>query len=133
MPVFESTEKMYDALGEVLSAITDDPEISKKFYEKNINIRFVYNNPDGEIWVMHGDEKPYVMTGPSDIKADVEMWISGDDAHAFWLKKLNLPVAMAKRKVKSKGPTTKVLALLPLLKPAYEKYPSICKEKGIPT
>jgi hypothetical protein len=132
MPVFESTEKMYDVLGGALSAITDDPAISKKFNEKNINVRFVYNNPSGEIWVMHGDEKPYVLTGPSGIKADVEMWISGDDSHAFWLKKLNLPVAMAKRKVKSKGPTTKVLALLPLLKPAYEKYPSICKEKGIP-
>ena len=132
MPVFESTEKMYDVLGAVLSSITEDPEISKKFNDKNINVRFVYNNPSGEIWVMHGETKPSVMTGPTEVKADIEMWISGDDAHAFWLKKLNLPVAITKRRVKSKGTITKVLALLPLLKPAYAKYPSICKEKGIP-
>lgn len=131
MPVFESTEKMYDVLGTVLSSITEDPEISRKFNEKEINVRFVYNNPSGEIWILHGDE-PSVVTGPTDAKADVEMHLSGDDAHAFWLKKLNLPVAITKRKVKAKGPTTKVLSLLPLLKPAYKRYPSICEEKGIP-
>jgi len=133
MPVFESTEKMYDVLGTVLSSITEDEAISKKFNDKKINVRFVYNNPDGEIWILHGEEEPSVVTGPVDAKADIEMYISGDDAHAFWLKKLNLPVAITKRRVKAKGPTTKVLSLLPLLKPAYQSYPSICKEKGIST
>ena len=132
MPIFESTEQMYDVLGTVLSSITEDPVVSKKFNEKNINVRFVYHDPSGEIWVLHGEDEPSVVTGPTDVKADVEMWLSGDDAHLFWLKKLNLPVAITKRKVKSKGPTTKVLALLPMLKPAYAKYPAICKEKGIP-
>lgn len=132
MPIFETTERMYDVLGGLLSALTDDPVIAKKFADKNINVRFIYHNPDGEIWLLNGGGKPAVHVGPTDAKPDIEMWLSGDDAHAFWLKKLNLPVAITKRRVKSKGPTTKVLALLPLLKPAYEKYPSICKEKGLP-
>jgi len=45
----------------------------------------------------------------------------------------DLPVALTKKKVSAKGPMAKVLALLPLLTPAYEAYPGLAKEKGLPT
>ncbi len=133
MPIFESTEKMYEILGGLFQLLADDPEVGPKANEENINIRFIINDPDGEIWLLHGDPKPVVVTGECDAKPDIEMWISGDDCHAFWLQKLSLPVALAKKKVKAKGPMAKVLGLLPLLKPAYENYPKICEREGLPT
>lgn len=133
MPIFESTEKMYEILGYLFRKLADDPEVGPRANDENINIVFYINDPDGDLWLLHGDPKPTVCTGACDAAPDIEMWISGDDCHAFWLQKATLPVLLAKRKVKAKGPMAKVLGLLPLLQPAYDAYPGICEKYGLPT
>ena len=132
MPVFQDTESMYKILGGLFEMLATDPVVSKKFNDEDINLLFIINDPDGQIWLMHGEERPEVGVGEQDVDADITMWIAGDDCHRFWLQKLKLPVALAKRKVKAKGPMSKILSLLPLLKPAYEAYPKICEENGLP-
>jgi len=133
MPVFTDTEHMYKILGELFTKLLEDEVVSQKFNDDNINVKFAINDPDGEIWLLHGEEKPELVLGDSDAEPTVTMWLAGDDCHNFWLQKLKLPVALAKRKVKAKGPMTKILGMLPLLKPAYEAYPAICEEHGLPT
>jgi hypothetical protein len=132
MPIFNDTEHMYGILGGLFEMLATDPVVGKKYNDENINLQFVINDPDGQIWLMHGDEKPFVALGDQDVDADIVMWISGDDCHRFWLQKLKLPVALAKRKVKAKGPMSKILGLLPLLKPAYQAYPKICEDNNLP-
>ncbi|MHB8780185.1 MAG: SCP2 sterol-binding domain-containing protein [Candidatus Geothermincolia bacterium] len=132
MPVFESQAKMYDVLGTLFNLLADDATVGPKFNAEKINLQFIINDPDGEIWLLNGDPKPTVKLGSQTDEAQVQMWIAGDDCHDFWLKKLNLPVALAKKKVSAKGPMAKVLALLPLLNPAYEAYPGIAKDNGLP-
>ena len=132
MPVFKDTEHMYGILGSLFEMLATDPDVSKRYNDENINLQFIINDPDGQIWLLHGDEAPTVALGEQDIEADITMWIAGDDCHRFWLQQLKLPVALAKRKVKAKGPMTKILGMLPLLKPAYEAYPKICEENGLP-
>jgi len=133
MPVFTDTEHMYKILGQLFNKLLEDEVVSQKFNDEDINVKFVINDPDGEIWLLHGEGKPELVLGDSDAEPTVTMWLAGDDCHNFWLQKLKLPVALAKRKVKAKGPMTKILGLLPLLKPAYEAYPAICEEHGLPT
>ena len=133
MPVFTDTEHMYKILGELFTKLLEDEVVSQKFNDDDINVKFSINDPDGEIWLLHGEEKPELVLGDSDAEPTVTMWLAGDDCHNFWLQKLKLPVALAKRKVKAKGPMTKILGMLPLLKPAYEAYPAICEENGLPT
>ncbi len=72
-----------------------------------------------------------MVCGKADGKPDVEMFLSGDDCHKFWMQELKLPIALATRKIKAKGPINKILKLLPMLKPAYEKYPQIAKDHGL--
>jgi len=62
----------------------------------------------------------------------VEMDLSGDACHQFWLKELKLPVALATGKIKARGPMPTILKLLPLLKPAYEMYPDIARKNNLP-
>lgn len=132
MPVFKDTQQMYDVLGTLFAKLGLDPVVGPKFYASNINIRFNMSDPDGTINLIHGKEGPELVCGPSDVKPDIEMDMAGDDAHRFWLRKLNLTVALATRKVKVRGPVPKLLKLLPLLKPAYENYPDLAREKGLP-
>ena len=130
MAVFENTEKMYEVLGTLFETLMKDEAVRKKYVDSNIIIKFTINDPEGFIWLTN---EPRVICGPAELKPTIEMWLSGDSCHKFWLKQLTLPIALAKGHIKAKGPMPKVLKLLPLLKPAYEAYPSIAKDHGILT
>jgi hypothetical protein len=129
MAIFESTEKMYEVLGNLFEALMSNETVSKKYVESNIIIKFNIFDPEGYIWLTN---EPKVICGPADLKPTIEMTLSGDSCHKFWLKQLTLPIALAKGHIKAKGPMPKVLKLLPLLKPAYEAYPDIAKKHNIP-
>ena len=68
-----------------------------------------------------------VYVGHIDFKPIVEMFMSSDFAHDFWLGKVNLPLALIGGKIASKGPVNKALALLPVVKPAFDFYPQVYK------
>jgi hypothetical protein len=132
MPVFESKEKMQTILGGLFEKLMNDPVMGPKFAQTGIVIKFNISDPDGDLWLTPGDgTKGDVLWGSIDTKATVEMTLSGDTCHKFWLKHISMPVALAKGLIKAKGPMPKVLKLLPLLKPAYEMYPEHAKSHGL--
>jgi hypothetical protein len=63
-----------------------------------------------------------ISTGESDRKPMIEMFMKSNMAHEFWLGRVNVPVSILAGKIVSKGPVNKVLALLPVVKPAYAFY-----------
>lgn len=128
MAVFESTEKMYEVLGELFRSLLEHPAVGEKFLQSGIIIKFTIDQPDGHIWLCRDGR---VICGEHDEKPTVEMALSGDTCHQFWLQEIKMPVALAKGAIKAKGPMPKVLNLLPLLKPAYEIYPAIAKKHGV--
>ena len=129
MAVFKDTQMMYEVLGGLFTSLLQNEEFSSRFKAANVTIKFVINDPEGVINVK-ADE---VVCGELQaFKPDVTMILSGDTCHSFWLKKVNLPMALAKKTIKAKGPVNLVLKVLPLLKPAYEMYPGICDARGLP-
>jgi len=129
MAVFKNTDMMYEVLGGLFDKLLKDQQFSSQFKAANVTVKFVINDPEGVINVKTDE----VVCGEiPDFKPDVTMSLSGDTCHSFWLKKVNLPMALAKRTIKAKGPVNKVLKVLPLLKPAYELYPGICDARGLP-
>jgi hypothetical protein len=128
MPVFENTEKMYQVLGSLFETLMADPVVGPKYVESDIVIKFDINEPEGEIWLLKSGE---VICGKSDEKPTITMTLSGDTCHQFWLQQISMPVALAKGKIKAKGPMPKVLKLLPLLKPAYAAYPDIARSNNL--
>jgi 2-oxoisovalerate dehydrogenase E1 component len=51
-----------------------------------------------------------------------------DVAHNFWLGRENPALALISGKISSKGPVNKALALLPVVKPAFQIYPDVVEE-----
>ena len=129
MAVFANTEKMYEVLGSLFNLLMQDKELYEKYIESNIVIKFTISDPEGFIWLTNDGK---VICGPAEYKPTIEMILSGDTCHKFWLKEVKLPVALAKGLIKARGPMPKVLKLLPLLKPAYANYPAIAKKHNLP-
>lgn len=133
MAVFETKEKMQTVLGGLFEKLLKDPVYGPKFAGSDITIKFKISDPNSELFITPGDgKKGEVFWDAKDIKPTVEMTLSGDTCHKFWLKQISMPIALAKGLIKAKGPMPKVLKLLPLLKPAYENYPEWAKSHGLP-
>jgi len=129
MAVFKDAEKMYEVLGGVFNFVLKETEFGAKMKEYDVTYKFIMHEPEGFIWVSHDT----VLTGKdADKDGVITMELSGDNAHKFWLKQLSLPVALATKKIKSKGPIPKVLKMLPYLKPIFAKYPEMAKQHKLP-
>ncbi|MGB9802757.1 MAG: hypothetical protein ACPLRU_08600 [Desulfofundulus sp.] len=128
MAVFKDTAQMYEVLGGLWKQLIEHPENGQKFKESGLTVKYNLSDPEGTLWVTPDG----VFTGNQDLKADVEMTLSGDTAHKFWLKELTLPAALARRLIVSKGPMSKVMKLLPLLKPLHDLYPTVCEKYNLP-
>ena len=130
MAVFENTDKMYTVLGALFEKLVKDPAVGPQFVEANIIIKFLIDNPNGEIWLSPANNGE-VICGSTNLSPTIEMALSGDTCHRFWLQEVSMPVALAKGLIKAKGPLPKVLKLLPLLKPAYAAYPDIARANNL--
>lgn len=127
MAVFRNTEYLYEVLGGFWKALYEKNEFNQAIKSADIQLKFEISDPAAVLWV--GPDG--VEFGEQNLKADVTMQLAGDTCHAFWKKDLSLPVALAKRQIKSKGNIAKVMKLLPVLKPAYELYPEYMKQHGL--
>ena len=133
MPVFENAAKMQEVLGGLFEKLLGDPDFGPKFSKADIIIKFNISEPASELWVTPDQgSNGQVIWGKQDIKPTVEMTLSGDTCHKFWLQQISMPIALAKGLIKAKGPMPKVLKLLPLLKPAYAAYPDWARSHGLP-
>ncbi len=127
MAIFKNTDYLYEVLGGFWKTLYEKPEFSNSLKEADVQIKFEISDPSATLWV--GPDG--VEFGEQSLKADVTMQLAGDTCHAFWMKDLSLPVALAMRKIKSRGNIAKIMKLLPVLKPAYEMYPEYMKKNGV--
>jgi len=135
MGVFKDADQVYDLLGGLFDDLTNDPVIAEKFAASGLVIRFVYSDPDSEIWLDASKKDPKnlaVVCGPAEgLTAEVEMAMTADVAHQFWLGNVNLMVALTRKQITAKGPIPKIMKLLPVIKPAYAVYQNMLKERGL--
>jgi hypothetical protein len=83
MAIFANTEKMYEVLGTLFNTLMNHPSVGPKFVESNIIIKFTINDPSGIIWLTPDKG---VICGDADCKPTIEMTLSGDTCHQFWLQ-----------------------------------------------
>lgn len=131
MTVFKDRKVVEEMFGEIWSKLINETEFGIKLKQNGISLYFIVNDPDTEMYV---DEDGAVFGEAAKKKtAVVTMKMAGDIVHKFWLNNLSVPKALALRQIKAKGPVSKVLQVLPLLKPGKVMYPDYCEKFGLPT
>jgi len=130
MSAFKNTEDLNRVMLALWDAIKADKSMSGLLLQSKLTISFIYREPDSKLTLDCSDgEQLKVYIGEPNFKPAVEMSMKSDLAHDFWLGKVNIPLALISGKIVSKGPVNKALALLPVIKPAFDIYSAIYKSK----
>ncbi|MBC7254259.1 MAG: SCP2 sterol-binding domain-containing protein [Actinobacteria bacterium] len=133
MPYFQDIQVFYGLLTGVFDALMKDPQIRRKALDSKLLVRFVYRNPEGEFWVdCRGDEVKVYPGGPGEeMTPDAVMTMELDTAHRFWCGQLNLLGALSSGEIEAEGSMPRLLKMLPVIKPAYDVYKNMLREKGL--
>jgi alkyl sulfatase BDS1-like metallo-beta-lactamase superfamily hydrolase len=130
LAIFASSDQLYDVFVGFMEDMAADPLLGPKFVKSKTIFRINYTDPDASILVDCTHDPIHITGGPSDVKPDVELTMSADNGHHFWIGKLKITTAITKRKVKVNGQVTKMMNLLPALDPAFARYRTYLAEKG---
>jgi len=128
MPVYDSTEQAMDVFGRLFEILTQDDNFNERLRESNLDVRLIHTKPDCLMYITPGETR-YGDAVPE--KAAITIKMSCDTAHALWLGKLMMPTAVATGKVRIRGKVAKVIELVPILQPAFDRYPEIAASSGL--
>lgn len=130
MGTYKSAEDLYTYMGQIFALAFETEGLKEKLNATGVTLKLNLSDPDSVIAVDFGNS---IVQCGSDVTMDVavDLQMTADTAHRFWLGKLNVPLAIAKREIKVHGSVQKVLKLAPLMQPLHEKYQQILKDAGL--
>jgi 2-oxoisovalerate dehydrogenase E1 component len=131
MPVFHDSAQLYRVLGAFFERVMGRPELEDAFVAGHFVLRFRYREPEGQVTIDLRRKPVRWEFGETSLAPDLEMIQSADVAHQFWLGRLNVPAALATRKVVARGPVAKALKLLPAVKPTFPLYEATLRDLGL--
>lgn len=128
---FKDEGEVYRFIGGLFEELAIDPELSPKFRQANTVVQFRMRDPEAQVTVeMCPEREMRVDLGPTDLEPEVVMTCDAEIAHAFWLGKVNVTVALAHGDIEAKGPVAKVLRLVPLVEPTFPRYSQMLRDAG---
>ena len=131
MAAYKDREEFEAILSRLWDRILESPEIVESIGGVKIIARFRYTDYPSVLYIDNTGETPRYYWNPAEeVKPDVDMILSSETSHKFWMEDLNVPMAIAGRKIIPKGSVQKALKLIPALKPAFAIYPEVLKEFG---
>ena len=130
MAVFKSVEHMNEVLGGLFQSILDDPTVGPKLKQAGVILKYNITDPEGDIWI--DSKEGRIIVGEYDREPTIELKVSGDTIHNLLLRKTNINAALATKKIIAKGPIQRVLKLIGLFNKAFELYPDVAREDGLP-
>jgi 2-oxoisovalerate dehydrogenase E1 component len=131
MTPFKDKDELVKILSALWDEIFDTPEITHKVAEEKLIVKFRFTDYETDFFIDITGDRPRYYWDPEDRSDfDVEMILSSETSHQFWMQTLSVPMAIATRKIIAKGSVPKALKLIPALKPAFALYPPLLKRMG---
>lgn len=125
---FTDSTEVRQYLGGIFETAFADPEVGPKLKATGIVLKTVYSEPDSTLIIDATSGTVY--EGDESTEASAVMSMTADTGNAYWQGKVNLPLAMAKSKIKVQGNVASLLKLAPLGKKLYPKYIDMLRANG---
>jgi putative sterol carrier protein len=126
---FNNSAEVARYIGGIFEAAFVDPEIGPKLVDTGLVIAFDFTDPEAVVVIDMANKE--VREGLEGGLAPIAtMSMTADTGNAYWQGKVNLPLAMAKKKIKVEGNVASLLKLAPLGKKLYPVYVDRLKADG---
>ncbi|WP_370501088.1 SCP2 sterol-binding domain-containing protein [Mycolicibacterium sp. jd] len=126
---FQDSHEVAKYIGGIFEAAFVDPEIGPKLVATGLVVAFDFTDPEAVV-VIDMPNKTVREGLPGGEPPSATMAMTADTGNAYWQGKVNLPLAMAKKKVKVEGNVGSLLKLAPLGKKLYPTYIERLKSDG---
>ncbi len=126
---FTSSAEVAKYIGGIFETAFQDPEIGPKLVATELVVAFDFTEPEALVVIdMANQAVRSGLEGGQQPMATMSM--TADTGNAYWQGKVNLPLAMAKKKIKVDGNVASLLKLAPLGKKLYGPYVERLKADG---
>ena len=127
MAEFRSAEEFREVMDKVFTIMSTDPDMGPKLRDAQVPQRFEFPDQDAVVNITYddsgGDQNlQWVWSDDVDWKPQVEMTMDSDVANKYFQGKENVPMALARRRIKSSGDVKAALKLMPITKPVFDQY-----------
>jgi hypothetical protein len=131
---FDSPKQFREVMDGVFSLMSEDDEMGPKLRDADVPQRFEFDDVDMVLNVRAAREGEegclyWEWTDDVDWEPKVKMKMSSEVANRYFQGKENIPVAIARRRIKTGGDVKAALALIPITKPVYGKYRAMLEQR----
>jgi len=124
---FESAKELREVIDAVFEMMDSDAEMGPKLREANTPQRFEFSDLDAVVNIRaatddEGGNLHWEWSDDVDWDSKVQMTFSSEVANRYFQGKENVPMAVARRRIKTGGDLKAALALIPITKPIYAQY-----------
>ena len=126
---FADSAEVTKYIGGIFEAAFQDAEIGPKLVDTGLVVAFDFTEPAAVVVIDMANKavREGVAGGQPPIAT---MSMTADTGNAYWQGRVNLPLAMAKKKIKVDGSVASLLKLAPLGKKLYPVYIERLKNDG---
>ncbi len=127
MAPFRSAQEFREVMDQVFTLMSEDEDMGPKLRDADVPQRFEFDDVDLVLNVRAGrpDEGAnlaWEWTDDVEWKPKVKMTMSSETANKYFQGKENVPMAIARRRIKTGGDVKAALALMPITKPVFPRY-----------
>ncbi len=124
---FSSAEELREVMDRVFEIMSEDPDMGPKLRDADVPQRFEFQDLDAVVNVRAGQAGEdanlhWEWSDDVDWKPKVKMTMSSETANRYFQGKENVPLAIARRRIKAGGDVKAALSLIPITKPVYARY-----------
>src|SRR2546427_11327527 len=127
MPGFSSASEFREVMDRAFGLMSTDPEMGPKLRDARVPQRFEFPDQEAVVNITYDDSGGeqnlrWKWSDAVDWEPQVEMTMSSDVANKYFQGKENVPVALARRRIKTAGDIKAALKLIPITKPVFGMY-----------
>jgi hypothetical protein len=134
MAEFRSADEFREVMDKVFTIMSTDSDMGPQLRDARVPQRFEFPDLDAVVNITYDDSGGehnlrWQWSDDVDWEPKVEMKMDSDVANKYFQGKENVPLALARRRIKSSGDVKAALKLIPITKPVFDKYRSMVERE----
>jgi hypothetical protein len=138
-PKFKSKKEFKKVMDELFTIMSTDPKMGPRLAAARVPQRWEFTDLGLALNVTYADPKTAKkghflkwVWGDDDCEWEpvVEMKMKSEIANRYFQGKENVPIALARGRIKARGSIQKALKLIPITKPIYKIYRDMLEDEG---